>query len=185
MPLAHPVVALHLLRLPIHNYCQMINIKFPHLINKDGFTIIELVVSFSIIAVLSTIGIAAFGNYSRAQTLQQATNNLITTLNTAKARAVAQVKPNDCITPVVKTLSGYKVVLTKNSYRLQAICNGSAETISTTNLAGVSIDTTKSTMTVTFSVLTGVVIGSGSIILDDDAGTTHKTITVTSGGLIE
>ena len=162
----------------------MINIKFPHLTNKKGFTLIELVVAFSIMAALSTIGIVAFGDYSRAQTLQQATNNLITTLNTAKAKAAAQVKPDDCINPI-KTLNGYTVALTANSYQLQAICNGLAETVSTTPLPHVVSIDSASTMTVTFSVLTGVVTGSGNIIIDGETGTTPKTIMVTAGGLIE
>ena len=45
---------------------------------RNGFTLIEMVVAFSILAVLSTIGIAAFVNYSRSQAMQQATNDLST-----------------------------------------------------------------------------------------------------------
>ncbi len=164
----------------------MINIKLPHLTNKDGFTLIELVVAFSIMAVLSTIGIASFVNYSRAQTLQQATNGLITTLNTAKAKSLVQVKPDACI----GTLGGYSVILTKanNSYKLQAICSGGSVDIPppTPLPPGVSFSSSMlSTTTITFSVLTGAVV-SGNIILDgSQLGLPSKTITIDSGGNIK
>src|ERR1035437_9152423 len=158
-----------------------------------GFTLIELVVAFSIMAVLSTIGVAAFVNYSRAQTLQQATNDLITTLNTAKAKAVSQIKPDDCLPPAnQKILSGYKIVLdgTTRAYTLYAVCDGvdypATSTIPTAKLPkGVEFGSSMILpMTITFPVLTGGVVGSGSIILDG-AGGTSKTITVTSEGIIK
>jgi prepilin-type N-terminal cleavage/methylation domain-containing protein len=192
----------------------MINTKLPHLTNRYGFTLIELVVAFSIMAVLSTIGVAAFLNYTRGQSLQQATNDLVSTLNTAKADAVSQIKPNDpnCLplTQQEKVLSGYKVILSKattpNSYTLYAVCDGvnvpvppATATIPTVKLPnGVSFDSSTfvspaTTMTITFFVLTGGVASNGvidatgntTIVLDGYTGTTPKTITVTSGGLIE
>lgn len=164
--------------------------------NGAGFTLIELVVAFSIIAVLSTIGVAAFLNYSRSQTLQQATNDLITTLNVAKSKAIAQIKPNDARCLPDKVLSGYKVVLNTGQYTLYAVCGNGVNVpippaTDTTPITaklpkGVSFDSSMTLpMTITFGVLTGGVVGSGSIILDGVGVTTGKTITITKGGLIE
>lgn len=160
-----------------------------------GFTLIELVVAFSIIAVLSTIGVAAFLDYSRSQTLQQATNDLITTINAAKSKAIAQIKPNDARCLPDKVLSGYKVVLNTGQYTLYAVCGGfnvpippatDATPITTKLPKGVSFDSSMTLpMTITFGVLTGGVVGSGSIILDGIGVTTGKTITITPGGLIK
>jgi hypothetical protein len=164
-------------------------------------------------AVLSTIGVAAFLNYTRGQSLQQATNDLTSTLNTAKADAVSQIKPNDpnCLplTQEEKMLSGYRVILSKmttpNSYTLYAVCNGvnvpvppPPATATIPLPKGVSFDSSTfvspaTTMTITFFVLTGGVASNGvvdatgntTIVLDGYTGTTPKTITVTSGGLIE
>ncbi len=70
--------------------------------SNDGFTIIELVIVFSVIAILSSVGIAASINYSRAQTLQTASLDLINTLNQAKSYAQSQYKPDDCNTQDLK-----------------------------------------------------------------------------------
>lgn len=75
---------------------------------NTGFTTIELLIVFSIIAILSMVGIAAFVNYSRTQALNTATSELVTLLNTARSRAQSQVKPSVCST---QELNGYEVRL--------------------------------------------------------------------------
>jgi len=158
-------------------------------------------------AVLSTIGIASFVGYSQAQTLQQATNDVTTVLNTAKSNAISQVKPiisnSTCLQGV---LNGYQVVLGNQivsgkstaSYTLYAVCNGAPDQLSkiTKQLNGVSFDSTTfvspaTTATITFLVLTGgvtstgVVGANGTSIILDGVNNTQKTITVTQGGLIQ
>ncbi len=162
----------------------MKNIKRPHLIKKNGFTIIELIVVFSIMAVLSTIGVASFVTYSRTQTLQQAANDLVTTLNTAKAKAVSQTAPDDCVA-VSRGLNAYRVQILTSSYRLEAVCGGISYPITTISLPnGVSFDPSTTITAVSFKILTGGISGSGIIVLAA-TGVPNKTITVTSGGLIQ
>jgi len=161
-------------------------------------------------AVLSTIGVASFVSYSRAQTLQQASNGLVTTLNTAKARALSQVKPSICLDANKKIIEGYQVVLdgTNMSYDLLVLCNDAPYHIwsSPTKLpTGVTFDTTKwssslpKKVTITFLVLTGGFASDGGDIdtLDDATkgeliitlngaqGTTAKVIAINPGGIIE
>jgi prepilin-type N-terminal cleavage/methylation domain-containing protein len=170
----------------------MINIKIPHLTNKYGFTLIELVVAFSIMAVLSTIGVASFVNYSQAQSLQQAVNDLTTTINTAKAKTATQV--NDVCSGSSKAFSGYDVVLTKttnpDSYTLNAICNGveAIPPVTTTSFPkGVSLDSSMpNKITITFSVLTGAAkTTTNNIKIDGVTAQLSKTISIDSGGNIQ
>ncbi len=157
---------------------------------KKGFTLIELIVVFSVIAILSTIGVASFVSYSRAQTLQQATNDFVNVLNTAKARSVSQIKPSQCNS--ASTLDGYVVIvnIAGNSYTLNVICSGTTTPLSQpfTLPANVSFNSATgipptTTTSILFSVLTGGVIGTGNIVLSSYGQT--KTATVTSVGGIQ
>ncbi len=56
-----------------------------------GFTLIELIVVFSVIAILSTAGLAAFVTYSRKQTINTVTQEIKTTIFDARSRANSQV----------------------------------------------------------------------------------------------
>lgn len=80
-----------------------------------GFTLIELIVSFSILSILSVVGMASFVNYSRSQTLLSDRQKLITVLNTAKANASSQLKNSYCPSnnnPALnQTLNGYSVTI--------------------------------------------------------------------------
>jgi hypothetical protein len=129
------------------------------------------------------------------------------TLNTAKSKSIAQVKPDDinCLPPSGNALlNGYQVVLNKttNSYTLSAICNGTPDALSnaTTKLYGITFDlstfvpASATKMTVTFTILNGGVTSSNgnvnaqratSILLKGATGVTPKTIIITAGGLIE
>lgn len=104
-----------------------------------GFTLIELLVVFSVIITLSVVGIAAFVDYSRAQTVQSSANELATMLQTAKSKAQSQVAlDNDGKTNLcgLDSLIGYEVRLcslsgsacinTKgNDYELNIVCSSS------------------------------------------------------------
>lgn len=70
---------------------QVISVK-PFRLGKSGagFTLIELIIAISVIAIISTFGLASFVSYSRAQTLNAAVLDLSTLLNKAKSRAQSQ-----------------------------------------------------------------------------------------------
>lgn len=157
--------------------------------NNKGFTLIELIVVFSVMAVLSTVGIASFSSYSRAQVLQQATNDLVNTLNTAKVRAGSQTKPSQCLSASV--LQGYSVTINiaARTYSLNVVCSGTSIVLSTSVLP-VNVAFNQSTGTppttttsVTYPVLTGGVKGSGNIVLSSYNQT--KTITICPVGGIQ
>lgn len=130
-----------------------------------GFTLIEIIVVFSVIAILSTAGIASFVTYSRSQTVEVAAQDIVAMLNTAKSRALSQVKP--VASPCGEAgeggvLQGYRVSISANNYRLSAVCGGNDYFIPNENKPiPTSISITAGTGTYTFRVLTGGVIEAG------------------------
>ncbi len=164
-----------------------------------GFTLLELVVVFSIIATISTIGVASFVSYSQTQTLQQAENDLLTALNTAKSLSGAQVKvypENNLACNVGQSFGGYGIKIVEvtppgsNYYYFYIMCSGTESphtTFQTTLPKSVYFDSTNTTTTdVFFPVLTGGVVGSGNIVIYSTFTTPNptKTIAVDSGGNI-
>ncbi len=143
---------------------------------ERGFTLLELVIVFSIISVLSIIGIAAFVNYGRIQALQAAATQLSSTLSLAKSRAISQTKPTQCSNQI---LNGYKVVIstTNNSYELDVVCSNFTYAIQSFNLPkNITFDAEKTTSTSFFFpvIVDGV---KGGIIYLNGYGNT-KDITV-------
>lgn len=165
-------------------------------LSQKGFTLLELIVVFTVIAILSTVGLASFVSYSRTQTLQQSYNDLINDLNTAKSNSFSQVKPQACSSYI---LTGYTLSINTSSsnpvtkpawrsYDLSAICSGNIFVVKTIILpTGVSFNNASgvpptTTTNVSFSVLTGGVIGAGNMVLSAYSNT--KTITISGIGEI-
>lgn len=159
-----------------------------------GFTIIELLVVFSLIAMLSGIGLVSFVNYSRSQAIIQSANNFKLLITQARFDAISSVKTNidpygnkiDCQT---QTLQGFEidvVQLSANSQlNLSQLCsNLSPQLIRSKALPnGVNIDPVNTTcVKITFNALSGMPGGVNcAIALKGQNGAT-KTITVDSGG---
>jgi len=171
------------------------NIERNNLFHEKGFTLIELVVAFSIMAILSTVGIASFVSYSRTQTMQQAVSDFTTALNTAKAASVAQtlslnISGVNLTCPAGRAFEGYGIVINSpvaNSYRFYVRCTGvktysAKETILPTNI---NFDASTTTQDVFFAVLTGGVVGGGNIVFNGiNLGLKTKTISIDLGGNI-
>ena len=76
-------------------------------IENKGFTLVELLVAIAASVIVSTIGMASYLSYSHTQTLNSAALDVVNMLETARGRALTQVKPEGCS----GTLEGYTVVL--------------------------------------------------------------------------
>ena len=173
----------------------MIKLKFPHLTDKNGFTLIELVVAFSIMAVLSTVGVVSFVNYSRTQTLNQAVNDLVTALGNAKSMSVAQsttssIKSISLKCSGGKSFGGYGITTTTattpDSYNLYIMCSGTeVSSVSVFLPKNVSFDSSSTTSDVFFPILIGGVVGDGAISLKDSFNSPLKTINIDPGGNIQ
>ncbi len=163
--------------------------------NVRGFTLLELIIVFTVIGVLSTVGLASFSTYSKTQVLEQAHNSFVNALNQAKSRAFSQVKPvAQCDS--AKTLNGYSVVIVTtsspwHSYTLNIVCSGVSTVLSTITLPK-GINFNKNTdipptqvTSVYFSVLTNSVTGAGNVVLYSTDLSKSITVTVTSTGIIQ
>lgn len=84
---------------------------------QNGFTLIELMVVISIIALLAGGGVAAFSSFNKTQTLKAAANDLKNNLRLAQSKALSQEKPAGC-----SCLNGYQVTIAPSSYSIQAFC---------------------------------------------------------------
>jgi len=170
------------------------NIKLSKIDNRyqKGFTLLELIIVFTVIALLSTVGVASFVDYSRVQIIQTAASNLESTLNMAKSRALSQTKPSGCN----GILQGYEVVLdtvsNPNSYAIWAICPGVSidpvNPFSATNKtvlpSSISFDTTNTTTySIFFPIITSGVRGAGNIVLK--GYNQSRWICVGSGGIVK
>lgn len=96
--------------------------------NLKGFTLIELIIVFTVISILSVGGLAAFVLYSQSQSLSNDRENIVTILNLAKANTSSQFKPTSS-TQCQGILEGYSVVFTTsgasaNTYQLYVRCSG-------------------------------------------------------------
>lgn len=92
--------------------------------NFHGFTLIELIVSFSILSILSVVGVASFVNYSRSQVISSDRQKIITVLNTAKADASSQLKGKYDCQGTSQVLNGYSVSIDtdQKTYYLKQEC---------------------------------------------------------------
>jgi prepilin-type N-terminal cleavage/methylation domain-containing protein len=169
--------------------------KRKNLFHNTGFTLIELVVVFTVMAILSTIGVASFVSYSRSQALDQAANDLVQALNTAKSLSASQLKSvsknNVTLQCSNQTLHGYGVQIIKNAnpkyYALYIQCvnsNSQLGPIVSDPKLQVPIPTditlTTSVASVFFPILSGGIVSDGDSIILSSYGNT-KTINLTNG----
>lgn len=130
---------------------------------QTGFTLIELTLIFSVIAILSIIGLSISIDYNRAQVVNAAYEELKTTLLTAKSRALSQKKPPGCN----DTLLSFEVVFntTKNNYTLDAVCSISRKILKSIDLPkNVTFTAIPSSDKISFPILVGGSSG-GTVIL--------------------
>lgn len=154
--------------------------------DQRGFTLIELIVVFTVIAILSVIGVAAFVSYGRVQTLETSASELKSTLFLAKSRAISQV--NDICISKAQILDGYQVDLSTstNSYQLKVRCSGFFYPVYPITYLpkNITFDAIKTTSTsFFFPVISSGVKGAGAICLTGYGNS--KTITVDPIGGIQ
>ena len=167
---------------------------------KSGFTLIELIVVFSITTILSMVGIASFVTFSRQEAVTTGTSELKTMLTRAKSLTFSQVKPNQCT--ATQQFNGYKVLVCCSSgnlcpqpcqlggdYELQVVCANNPVSIDTRTFAKqVTVDTTLSKTTSRsfwFQPVTAAVVGAGKVTIKGIGYNKTATLTVSSTGIIQ
>lgn len=170
--------------------------------NQKGFTLIELIVVFSIMSILALIGIAGFVSYSRTQALSNTVADIKTILSSARSYTGSQVSTT-C--PSGETFNGYQVRFcttyaggTKQvcgqcsanaDYELDLVCNNTViyPSVVTKRIpSGIRVDGTVCQY-FQFNPISSSVVGSGSITVEYNIPGYVKTqtISVTSAGLVQ
>ncbi|MEK7163794.1 MAG: prepilin-type N-terminal cleavage/methylation domain-containing protein [Patescibacteria group bacterium] len=84
--------------------------------SRPGFSLIEILVSITILAIMSTVGIASYRNTARNQALLADVDQIIQVLNIAKTN-VSSGKKISC-----GNLAAWQVSFLGSSYKLQEVC---------------------------------------------------------------
>ena len=153
--------------------------------SQRGFSLLEMLVVFVIIGLLTVTGIRSFFSYSQSQSYSSAVLDVEQSLQLAKSRALSRVKPSQCGT---NSLRGYQIALSiaGSNYRLQALCGTNYYTIGTVKTLPASVTfapgSGDSSSRILFDVSTGIVRFPGAITINGYGKT--KVISVSSTGTI-
>lgn len=181
---------------------QIVNNKWSIINKQAGFTLIELVVVFTISAFIGTMGLASLSSYNNSQQVVAATTDIKSLFTIARTRALAQVKPSQCTTDLSdssknSTLLGYEVDFcagsqigkpqacqNANDYEVFAKCDNGVGYIlvsSKTYSSSLSISTTQRSYF--FPVLQTSVSNAGTVTISGFGKS--QTITITNLGVIK
>lgn len=147
---------------------------------KKGFTLIELVLVFSVIGIITAIGISSFGSYNNSQQFETGLAEFSNFLSITRSKAISQVKPSVC----TGTLEGYRVAVTisGSNYEQDVLCGGSVFTLTRKKLPDQLTFMSGSIANISFDVSTGTVLSPGSIAITGFGKT--KTVMVDKIGNI-
>lgn len=171
--------------LQIHNFCMK---------NSQAYTLIEVLVTLTIVALLFSVGYANFRAFTQRQAVLNTVKTIQGDLRLAQQIALSGQKPDDvsCNSPAL--LNGYNfTILTSSSYEIRASCTGGnvTQAFKTVTLPdNVSIASPfPSPNPILFKVLgtgTNIPSGQNAVITLSQTGTTNQvTIPIGSGGQIQ
>ncbi len=86
---------------------------------REGFTLIELIVSIAILLLLVSGLIASYNNFNQSQQVGQAAKTVKANLKLGQSKALSALKPASGCTE----LRGYTVSFTLATYSTQALCS--------------------------------------------------------------
>ena len=149
-----------------------------------GFTLIELVISIGILAILAGIGFISIINYKQRQALSSATQEIVTVLRNAQDRSISQESGNRWGVYFENPLSGSAF------YDLFQGLNYATNTIVSRNVlpSGIQFDTpaSGSSSTIIFSPVTGLPNSQTTIKISLlNSSTNSSTIIVSANGKIQ
>ncbi len=160
-----------------------------------GFTLIEVLVSLSILFIIITTTFVGFKSFNQNQKLNSSVDNLKNILNEAKSSSLSQAirtTSAQCATST-KTLYGNKIVFTSSTYEIQEVCKDSAGTLFhysitgklTTLPSGITLSPVPSSFIFKVQAEGGGIDQAGIQTITLVSGSTNRQVMVTSGGIIK
>ncbi len=154
-----------------------------------GFTLIELIVVFSIFFLVTTVSLVSFGNFSSSQVLSSSVLDVIAVLNESKSSSSSQFLPIPSVpavacNPASPQLTAYSIRINlPRTYSVWIYCNSSPRPFryKEKQLPSQIRFGSGSSSEVTFNAGTGQ-SGGGTIIMTDSSRT--KTIRIDTQGNI-
>ena len=83
-----------------------------------GFTLIEILVSVTLLLVLSGLMVANYNGFNDSQVVKQAASSMRSNIQAARTQAASGVKPAGTCDELV----GYEVDFTQTTYKVSALC---------------------------------------------------------------
>ncbi|MCX6792390.1 MAG: type II secretion system protein [Candidatus Gottesmanbacteria bacterium] len=144
-----------------------------------GFTLIEIIVSITLLLLLSGFFIAGYNRFNDTQKVQQAASTLVRNLQAVRTKAASGNKPAGC-----DTLVGYTVTFTADTYTSRALCRvGAVGEINTYTLpTDVTISAVPST--ITFYALDRGASANQTITITDVGNTKTVNVSVFTSGVV-
>lgn len=158
---------------------------------QGGYTLIEILVALTIIALLFGFGYASFRDFSRRQALAGVAKNLQGDLRVAQQLALSGEKPIDANCTGSNSLNGYLFNVSAGGYTITASCSGGsvAATKNVSLPSGITVSALPSPNPILFKVLgqgTNILAGQNATISLSQSGTSSSvSVTVGSGGEIQ
>jgi len=167
----------------------MTNIRNFSLINyHKGYTLIEILVALTILAVIFSYGFVSFRDFSRRQAIEATKRRLEGELRNTQELTFSGRKPDDpnCNSP--NTLNGYNFkVLSSSTYAIEAVCTGGIVQVKTGEVGLDTMISTPSPNPILFKVLgKGTNIGAqvATLTITQKGTTNTQAIIISSGGEI-
>lgn len=144
---------------------------------KLGFTLIEMIITMAVMAIMISAGVAAYNTFNRRQTLSQAVETLRNDMRMAQNKAISGEKPAGfCVGPL--QLNGYRIVFdaapTPDQYRIEAVCS---------NLASTAVKTISLPNSVSISAGPEIYFRVGTQGVEMAASDASRTVTLAGFGL--
>lgn len=154
-----------------------------------GYTLIEVLVSLTIVGLIFSFGFANFRDFSRRQHLTSVGRSLQADLRLIQEKAFSGVKPDDLKCIGSNTLESYSFDLTSDAgYDLVAVCSG-GNVIVKSQILPSDVSLTATIEPISFKVLGhGTNLAQGSqaeIILTQEETANTLSVIVTSGGEVK
>lgn len=151
---------------------------------QKGFSLLEILVVFSLIALITGVGFVAFNTYSQKSVITSAADDVKLGIEKAKYNALSRVKPPGC----TGELLAYQInFINSTQYRLTAVCTTQSMVYSTGTLPkGVTFRDQNSCDGIMFDTVTNSISIQGLRTLpctfEVNAYSSTQSITVTTDG---